>query len=154
GIDEPALCPVTNRLKEPRKFYCKNGDSGTCLSLQYVCDGIKHCENSDDEQFCNSTMNDFFRERPNNLKAKKVSDSNFYDTVKSESTDTQLKKSKSKEMIPHLAMTSENEHDCHRGLPLQVLLDSHKNLTTKTCLCPPSYYGDRCQYQNQRVSLT
>ncbi|CAF4253811.1 unnamed protein product [Rotaria sp. Silwood2] len=154
GIDEPSLCPIKNRLKKPRKFYCKNGDSGTCLSLQYVCDGIKHCENGDDEQFCNSTMNDFFRERPSNSKAKKGSDPNFYDTVKSEPTDTQLKKSKPKEMIPHLAMISENEHDCHRGLPLQVLLDSHKNLTTKTCLCPPSYYGDRCQYQNQRVSLT
>ena len=23
-----------------------------------------------------------------------------------------------------------------------------------TCLCPPSHYGDRCQYQNERVSLT
>ncbi|CAF1580333.1 unnamed protein product, partial [Rotaria magnacalcarata] len=25
---------------------------------------------------------------------------------------------------------------------------------SEQCLCPPSYYGDRCQYQNQRVSLT
>jgi hypothetical protein len=23
----------------------------------------------------------------------------------------------------------------------------------RRCLCPPSYYGDRCQFQNQRVSL-
>ena len=23
-----------------------------------------------------------------------------------------------------------------------------------TCLCPPSYYGNRCQYQSQRVSLS
>ncbi|CAF4123583.1 unnamed protein product [Adineta steineri] len=25
---------------------------------------------------------------------------------------------------------------------------------TSICFCPPNYYGDRCQYQNQRVSLT
>ena len=43
---------------------------------------------------------------------------------------------------------------CHRGLDLQVWLDKSKNYTTNTCLCPPSYYGDICQYQNQRISLT
>jgi hypothetical protein len=25
---------------------------------------------------------------------------------------------------------------------------------SNVCFCPPNYYGDRCQYQNQRVSLT
>ncbi|CAF4253863.1 unnamed protein product, partial [Rotaria magnacalcarata] len=43
---------------------------------------------------------------------------------------------------------------CHRGIELTVWLDDEKNLTANTCLCPPSFYGDRCQYQNQRVSLT
>ena len=43
---------------------------------------------------------------------------------------------------------------CHRGLDLEVYLDKEKNITTNICLCPPSYYGDQCQYQNQRISLT
>ncbi len=30
----------------------------------------------------------------------------------------------------------------------------HENISRLLCLCPPSYYDDRCQYQNQRVSLT
>jgi hypothetical protein len=38
---------------------------------------------------------------------------------------------------------------CGRG----ILIIVGKN-EIKECLCPPSYYGDRCQYQNQRVSLT
>ncbi|CAF2136233.1 unnamed protein product [Rotaria magnacalcarata] len=38
---------------------------------------------------------------------------------------------------------------CHRG----ILIYYGKNESEK-CLCPPSYYGSRCQYQNQRVSLT
>ena len=36
---------------------------------------------------------------------------------------------------------------CNRGIPVEV---GNETL----CLCPPSYYGSRCQYQNQRVSLT
>ncbi|CAF3386798.1 unnamed protein product [Rotaria sp. Silwood2] len=154
GIDEPTLCPVENRFKESRKFYCKTGGSGTCLSLQYVCDGIIHCENGDDERFCNSTMDDFFRNKLNNSMVKKTSNANFYDIVKSKLADAQLKKSRANDMVTHLSMINEYENRCYRGLPLQVLLDSHKNLTIKTCLCPPSYYGDRCQYQNQRVSVT
>ena len=32
---------------------------------------------------------------------------------------------------------------CHRGLDLRVWSN---NQTTIKCLCPPSYYGDQCQY--------
>ena len=32
-------------------------------------------------------------------------------------------------------------------------MNNKNNLTNNTCLCPPSYYGDQCQYQNQRISL-
>ena len=37
---------------------------------------------------------------------------------------------------------------CNRGILIYVGLQ-----LTKHCLCPPSYFGDRCQYQSQRVSL-
>ncbi|CAF2087466.1 unnamed protein product [Rotaria magnacalcarata] len=38
---------------------------------------------------------------------------------------------------------------CHRGIT--VLHDVNE---TKVCLCPPNYFGARCQWQNQRISLT
>jgi hypothetical protein len=38
---------------------------------------------------------------------------------------------------------------CHRG----ILLLTGSN-QTKTCLCPPNYFGSQCQWQNQRISLT
>ncbi|CAF4339923.1 unnamed protein product [Rotaria sp. Silwood2] len=38
---------------------------------------------------------------------------------------------------------------CHRG----ILILSGQN-ETKKCLCPPNYFGARCQWQNQRISLT
>ena len=46
---------------------------------------------------------------------------------------------------------------CHRGLNLRVWQQSSSlsdNTTTIVCLCPPSFYGSHCQFQNQRVSLT
>ncbi|CAF4165072.1 unnamed protein product, partial [Adineta steineri] len=38
---------------------------------------------------------------------------------------------------------------CNRGI---VIFEGKSY--EKKCLCPPSYYGDRCQWQNQRISLT
>ncbi len=48
----------------------------------------------------------------------------------------------------------QNDHHCHRGLNLRIWLDKENKLTRMTCLCPLNYYGNQCQYQNQRVSLT
>ncbi|CAF1399531.1 unnamed protein product [Adineta steineri] len=43
---------------------------------------------------------------------------------------------------------------CHRGLSLRVWSNNKSGLITNpVCFCPPSYYGDDCQYQNQRISL-
>ena len=39
---------------------------------------------------------------------------------------------------------------CHRGVPLFT----DDKYETIACLCPPNYFGDRCQWQNQRISLT
>ncbi|CAF3755215.1 unnamed protein product, partial [Rotaria sp. Silwood1] len=37
---------------------------------------------------------------------------------------------------------------CKRGILIYV-----NNFTENYCLCPPAYFGYRCEYQNQRVSL-
>ncbi|CAF4191250.1 unnamed protein product, partial [Adineta steineri] len=41
---------------------------------------------------------------------------------------------------------------CNSGLHIyhRLGIDKYSSL----CFCPPNYYGDQCQYQNQRVSLT
>ncbi|UJR29616.1 hypothetical protein I4U23_017164 [Adineta vaga] len=49
---------------------------------------------------------------------------------------------------------------CNRGLVVHHRKNSHSvtiatsNNIQLVCLCPPAYYGQWCQYQNQRVSLT
>ena len=45
------------------------------------------------------------------------------------------------------------QHYCHTNPSLRVWLNKDEKNTTMTCLCSPGHYGDRCQYQNQRVSL-
>ena len=42
---------------------------------------------------------------------------------------------------------------CHRGLVLSTSLMNSTGYN-RSCICPPGYYGDLCQYQNQRISLT
>ncbi|CAF1652549.1 unnamed protein product [Adineta ricciae] len=42
-----------------------------------------------------------------------------------------------------------NNWYCNRG----ILVRFNHSQSTK-CLCPPSYFGSRCQWQNQRISLT
>ncbi|CAF4546066.1 unnamed protein product [Rotaria sp. Silwood1] len=37
---------------------------------------------------------------------------------------------------------------CNREILIESIVDGEK------CLCPPSYHGELCQYQSQRVSLT
>lgn len=56
----------------------------------------------------------------------------------------------------HIPMPWHNQdmQRCHRGLPLRIWLTHTVNTSREACLCPPSFYGDTCQYQNQRVSLT
>ena len=46
------------------------------------------------------------------------------------------------------------EQYCHRGLTLHIWSDRKQKSSGRTCLCPPSFYGNRCQYQNDRISLT
>ncbi|CAF4825476.1 unnamed protein product [Rotaria sp. Silwood1] len=47
-------------------------------------------------------------------------------------------------------LVDEELYFCHRGLSI-LFYDGQEK---QRCLCPPSYYGDLCQFQNQRVSLT
>jgi hypothetical protein len=42
-----------------------------------------------------------------------------------------------------------NNSNCNRGILIKAGLEK-----MEYCLCPPGYYGNQCQMQNQRVSLT
>ena len=41
---------------------------------------------------------------------------------------------------------------CHRGL--RVYVSVNDSMLADRCFCPQNYYGDYCEYENERVSLT
>ncbi len=168
ATDEPKLCRANNRQLSDDNFYCRNDTIHPCISTLNLCyDTGYHCAHGDDEVVCNQTSNRavFFsvcldenasiRTKVQTFLCRRVADTQkspivHFSLDKTKQLPTQQKKTRTAVYIP----TDFYDQRCHRGLPLRVWLNSDENLTNTTCLCPPSFYGNLCQYQNQRVSLT
>ncbi|CAF1483273.1 unnamed protein product [Rotaria sordida] len=123
-----------------------------CLPLGKAHDGNIDCLGGTDEP---KLFENFFCTRQ--LDANKPTVIHF-SLGKSTNSTNQITQQHTNEMILHSStrQTAIQQHQqrCHRGLPLQIWLNIDKNLPIAACLCPPSFYGNMCQYQNQRVSLT
>ena len=133
--DEPFVCYRDNVDNRFSNFYCQMNNLTRCIPRQVLCDGIKHCDDEIDEYFCGKNL------------SKNYLYEIFSHRIKYPSVDlllNRLDNIKRKSMTSSLSQTAY----CHRGFAVQI--DSTKSI----CFCPPSFYGDRCQYQNQRVSLT
>jgi hypothetical protein len=173
ATDEPTLCRTNNQLDLHKfNFYCKNSSVQSCISPSYLCDGSKQCQYGDDEQFCTKnrtlSINYSICQHPNRRKISDVE--HFLCNYKIPFWPSGIKYFKLDQLITSVNSQMENienkifssssnikifdQHQprCNRGLDLRVWLN--KNSTKDTCLCPPSYYGSQCQYQNQRISLT
>ena len=48
-----------------------------------------------------------------------------------------------------ISIRAERTEFCNRGIPIYS-----NDAKRHYCLCPPAYFGDSCEYQNQRISLT
>ncbi|CAF4400089.1 unnamed protein product [Rotaria sp. Silwood2] len=170
GTDEPRLCRENHYLAGDYNFYCKNDTRRSCIHPGYLCDRYYDCEYGDDEQVCDKNRNFTLYGGvcfPNNAEMRfdieKFFCERLLDTNKQrivhfslgidQNSSTKERISNEKRILSHTSTGQTNNH-CHRGFDLRVWLDKDKNLTTTTCLCPPSFYGDMCQYQNQRISLT
>jgi hypothetical protein len=164
ATDEPKLCRSNDYQPVSDDFYCKNYGSGSCITSGFLCDMYDGCPYGDDEQACDWTRNftyksnhsrvdTFFRAHFNEHKQSIVyfslneSSNSIRSMTKHPRTELSSRPSNNPTIHSH-------RQRCHRGIDLRVWLDNEKNITNNTCLCPPSFYGDICQYQNQRVSLT
>ncbi|CAF3312330.1 unnamed protein product [Rotaria sp. Silwood2] len=170
ATDEPRLCRKNHYLAVDNNFYCKNDSHTTCIFSEDLCDRLDNCKYGDDEQICDESRNftsdrsvclDDFAEMRSDV--EKFLCGRLRDTAKQQivhfslgcnrNWTTNTTKSNEKKIHSH-SFSCQTIQRCHRGFELRVWLDKQKNITTTTCLCPPSFYGDMCQYQNQRVSLT
>ncbi|CAF4679799.1 unnamed protein product, partial [Rotaria sp. Silwood1] len=175
ATDEPTLCQEKYRAIFYDNFYSINSSYHPCIYFQFLCNDFANCDHGDDERFCVKNEKNISMFQSICLS----SDSSIHSDIEQflcHETKTKIKQQikyfsldqmnkivedQTKNMIKPIFSSSfdrETSHQyelrCHRGFDLRVLLNNEKNLTTNTCLCPPSFYGNMCQYQNQRVSLT
>ncbi|UJR17513.1 hypothetical protein I4U23_004408 [Adineta vaga] len=172
GTDEPKLCPGT--YVDLGRFYCMNSHPSVCISDFDLCNNEKDCPDEDDEQFClqnrsismsdgicqmdylvlGSDIEKFFCEVSKTIRRTerryfRINDFN-------QSWENELDENEVINTITldgYYPIPLVDKPLCHRGLNLRVWLNQSLDRYKSTCLCPPSYYGNQCQYQNQRLSL-
>ncbi|CAF2966223.1 unnamed protein product [Rotaria sp. Silwood2] len=173
GMDELKLCRhIYPSNKDPKRFRCQN--NSLCLSSFELCNNIKTCPFGDDENFCNNHK--FICQYNSNINRTFIQDiichsiDNEKNRINHFSINTspiypQLDKNINKEIIQwkqkqdniQKNIYSKNKSYiwpwyCNRGLILRIRFQN--KLNQRICMCPPSYYGNLCQYQNERVSIT
>ena len=110
-----------------------------------VCSGYLRVE-ATDEMLC-FLMKNSFKRRPIPLFSS-LHMGNFPST-RTTSVSTRRQSDDVKEKTVPFNASVELSGYCNRGI-----LVFEGQSYTKKCLCPPSYFGARCQWQSQRVSLT
>ncbi|UJR16952.1 hypothetical protein I4U23_003850 [Adineta vaga] len=168
GIDEPKLCRMNNYKVHDWQFYCQDNPIQSCTSFKRLCSEKQNCTYGNHDVLCINSehMSSYLATCDskwvrNATKLQKFLCRSFNDQNKNPfgyfslmNFQQSIEHITPKTRMIAVAKPQYAQH-CHRGLPLRVwLTNNDKNLTEKNCLCPPSFYGDICQYQNQRVSLT
>ncbi|CAF1216868.1 unnamed protein product [Rotaria sordida] len=172
ATDEPHICRAYRLLDKPAAFYCENRGHLNCINHLFLCNNQSECNNDEDERFCSKYSNYINSQQgvcgqPLSIRSEieeflcwKFSSDAFKQNVvyfklgQNEPSIVSTKNSVSRRILPSPNQNENLQRRCNRGMDMRVWLGDKDNSTTTTCLCPPSYYGDTCQYQNQRVSLT
>ena len=161
GADEINCNPSSSSSICPENYhscFSVHTHEKICLPIAKAYDGIIDCVGGIDEPFLCPRKNRFDGPKfycnneclPWAYVCDGIRDCQHGDDEFICNSTSRNKKSK----VSQLSTTDSSLFDCQRGLPLRALIDPKRNISTQVCLCPPQYYGDRCQYQNQRVSLT
>ena len=174
ATDEPIACYRDPYYLNDQSFLCHNTLSWICITPDHICDPISECIELRDRFMCSdlweavnkfrtcskveerfrSDVHNFFCRRRTPQEKKAIVHFSLARPVKSLTHTATSGEIYSLPIQQKTRSSSEHQRRCHRGFYLRVRLDSDRNSTTTTCLCPPSFYGSMCQYQNQRVSLT
>ena len=171
GTDERHFCRAKHPRAEYIRFLCMNSSS-KCVFVSSLCDDYSDCPYDDDERFCGQNLGqlcsasqigkrsmaeDYLCQLDERKKpAKRYFALYDFPDYPPMTPETRLPSFQHFDGQPALSIEPisstllldwPSRWRCNRGLNIIVNDDFR-------CLCPPSYYGDLCQYQNQRVSLT
>jgi hypothetical protein len=167
GSDELRQCLEMKTVsKDIGHYHCYN--ENRCLNSDQMCNNRNDCLFGDDETFCKSIHHDcksfIFYNRSNvelalcqlrslkyidyTLQTSPIYPRNPQKMINNRRSERSIS---AKDMINKVNDLSWSSH-CNRGRYAQVWLGEN-NYTWK-CFCPPSYYGDLCEYQTERVSLS
>ena len=169
GTDEPRLCRSQDHAMDQNNFFCPNRTYQRCVPSINVCFEAEHCPNNDDrKELCSQTNDLSLYTLPYKEWCSDPSTSDMEMLLCDFRNDDQkvlsipfslhgmekLPSPSPDRRLSTVQITVQHQQRCHRGLPLRVWSGNERNSTNTTCLCPPSFYGDMCQFQNQRISLT
>ena len=171
GTDERHICRMKHPFQKQDRFLCRN-TTAECVSVYWLCFIGNQCPFHDNEVFCGRKFRYFcgrYFKNERSLSEElicQLDDSykptvqyfglhNFTDYPRLKSLTQYLQSPDSTHVpstiIPPIShsppATWPSRWRCNRGLNI-------RRYDQFVCICPPSYYGDVCQYQNQRVSLT
>jgi hypothetical protein len=171
GTDEPTLCRKSYEFGYPDNFRCIGTVITRCIDAEKLCESNDDCEYGDDEGFCedNSPHEDVFdycnSKGPSgqtdveqvlckSMRSRNTDPFVFFSLVEPKNfAGIRTKNIENKAFLRSsiMEMPRQYQHRCHRGLDLRVWVNATTYLPS--CLCPPNFYGDTCQYQNQRVII-
>ncbi|CAF3991367.1 unnamed protein product, partial [Adineta steineri] len=149
---------------QTNKFYCSNDTK--CTDNEDLCNENQECLPYDNYQFCVNSLqlcngysfDNFIDMRGISCRIINIDYKSFslhtalvyptLQTISIYSVKNQITDKKTELPIKNIIQPDVCNHGLHMYHRLGV--GNYSSL----CFCPPNYYGDRCQYQNQRVSLT
>lgn len=132
--DDETICHWFSKNFTKAFFYCQNG---TGISQFARCNGKLDCPSGEDEWFCDLTI-----PAPAPLQFRRINIPIYPPDLQSNRTQVMVHK----QAPIHFTLDRSSSWYCNRGIPIT---DSRR----QRCLCPRSYYGERCEYQRERISL-
>ena len=162
--DERQYCRADKNNIQTYAFRCWNHT--TCLLRGDLCDREENCPLGDDERFCNNHKKLCGQSNVENLtdaeyllcgighiyRARFSLETALIYPSLSADRGIPMENPSQRREIRSAPDDFQRSEICNSGIAVQIAL-SNVSLTG-VCFCPSNYDGDRCQYQNQRVSLT
>jgi hypothetical protein len=121
--------------KNSAKFYCQNSPSNPIVRCEYSPNS-KFCQMREDLWFCDIGLESQYTPNIPSIIFEP------YPSINQNSDP------------PNQLLLSEKQinsdlYICNLGYPIKSMISNNKTY----CLCPPSYYGDYCQYQSERLTV-